>query len=34
MAAEVLVQPGATGPTRIRLMVPDFPALLPPVKLN
>lgn len=34
MAADELTQPGGTGPTRTRAMVPDFPALLPPVKLN
>ena len=28
-----VVQPGGTGPTRLKLMVPDSPLLLPPVKL-
>lgn len=27
------VQPGGTGPTRLRLIVPDDPLLLPPVKV-
>ena len=27
-------QPGGTGPTRDNAIVPDLPALLPPVKLN
>jgi|SRR5215467_518948 len=28
------VQPGATGPTRLRAMLPLMPLLLPPVKLK
>ena len=26
--------PGGTGPMRVKAMVPELPALLPPVKLN
>ena len=26
--------PGGTGPTRVKLIIPERPALVPPVKLN